>query len=602
MGPVTRTRWALVGGGVLFLALGGFALLDHVLERALRAPVDAYLANRTLNLLRVEGSTGLSILLPDLDLNLVRRRLELRDVHIRYDRKSEGRYTRFEAVAPTITLSGLDLSDLIWHRNFRLSDVRLRYPVIRHVEEGPPDFGVSTPSPSASDDTLAVVFPAPDTLLYRVVAYWLPADASGGRINHLIVDHATFVNRIQRGKVTTLDSTADLALAIEGLQLDSTRQRVFERGTLTLASQTRIVDPAHDTVLVEHASIVVGLEDTAYTIASARTGLGGKRHNLRLVGLTRSQARNTLTIDSLLYAPRESDQDFFRGAGERTTRVRIAAAGITLSALRQDDIRKRRVTPATIGIASMALDVLADQRPPPGAAMRHPPGAPTRRVHWPARLAALSWTFGSDTVTLSGGSIRYGELRRDQPQVAKVLFDRLRATITNATNDTALAGARTPMMIRAQAWIYGQGRLDATIAVAVQPGPLAARVDGRLGAMPFTAFNQFLTPANGIQITSGAIERAEFTFRISGGIATGSFSADYHDLDLSMVNSVTRKQNLGAKLKTFVAGLMIRGSSQRDRQGTIRPAPINHELQPDDSFWGILWKALRSGIVKQIKR
>ncbi len=599
---MTRKRWALLGGGVLLLALGGFALLDHVLERALRAPVDAYLANRTLNLLRVEGSTGLSISLPDLELNLIRRRLELRDVRIRYDRKSEGRYTRFEAVAPIITLSGLDLSDLIWHRDFRLSDVRLRNPVIRHIEEGPADFVVSTPSPSASDDTLAVVFPAPDTLLYRVVAHWLPADASGGRINHLIVDHATFVNRIQRGKVTTLDSTADLALAIEGLQLDSTRQRVFERGTLTLASQTRIVDPAHDTVLVEHASIVVGLGDTAYTIASARTGPGGKRHLMRLVGLTRSQARNALTIDSLLYAPRESDQDFFRGAGERTTRVRIAAAGIALSGLRQDDIRKRRVTPATIGIASMELDVLADQRPPPGVAMSRAPAAPTRRVHWPARLAALSWTFGADTVTLSGGSIRYGELRPDQPQVAQVLFDRLRATVTSATNDTTIAGASTPMMIRAQGRIYGQGQLDATIAVAVQPGPLAARVDGRLGTMPFTAFNRFLTPANGIQITSGAIEQAEFTFRINSGIATGSFSANYHDLDLSMVNSVTRQQNLGAKLKTFVAGLMIRGSSQRDKHGTIRPAPINYALQPDDSFWGTLWKALRSGIVKQIKR
>lgn len=599
---MTRKRWALVGGGVLLLALGGFALLDHVLERALRAPVDAYLANRTLNLLRVEGSTGLSISLPDLELNLIRRRLELRDVRIRYDRKSEGRYTRFEAVAPTVTLSGLDLSDLIWHRNFRLSDVRLRNPVIRHIEEGPADLVVSTPSPSAPADTLGVVFPAPDTLLYRVVAYWLPADVRGGRINHLIVEHATFVNRIQRGTVTTLDSTADLALAIEGLQLDSTRQRVFEHGTLTLASQTRIVDPAHDSVLVEHASIVVGLGDTAYTIASARTGPGGKRHLLRVVGLTRSQARNSFTIDSLLYAPRESDRDFFRGAGERTTRMRLAAAGIALSGLRQEDIRERRVTPATIGIASMELDVLADQRPPPGAAMRRAPAAPTRRVHWPARLAALPWTFGADTVTLSGGSIRYGELRPDQPQVARVLFDRLRATITNATNDTALAGARTPMMIRARGRVYGQGQLDATIAVSVQPGPLAARVDGRLGTMPFTAFNRFLTPANGIQITSGAIEQAEFTFRINHGIATGTFAANYHDFDLSMVNAVTRKQNLGAKLKTFVAGLMIRGSSQRDEHGMIRPAAVNYALQPDDSFWGILWAALRSGIVRQIRK
>ncbi len=595
---VTRKGWALVAGGVLFLAVGGFGLADTILERTLRAPVNAYLTNRTLNLLRVEGPTGLTIALPYLDLSLLRRRLVLRNVRIRYDSKRDGHYTRFEAAAPSITLSGLDLSDLIWHRNFRLSDVRLSDPVIRHVEEGPADSAVSVPSGSASDDTLALVFPAPDTLLYRVVAYWLPADVRGGRINHLIVDHATFVNRIQRGNVATFDSTADLTLGIEGLQLDSTRHRVFEHGTLSLASQTHIVDPSHDSVLVERATITVGLGDTAYSIASARTGPGGKRHLLRLVGLARSQAQNTLTIDSVVYAPRESDPEFFRGSGERRTRVRLTAAGITLSGLHQDDIRKRRVTPATIGITSMDLDVLADQRPAPSAGA----GAGARHVYWPARLAALPWTFGADTVTLKDGSIRYGELRPDQPRVAEVLFDRLRATITNATNDTAHAGPRTPVQIAARGRVYGQGQLDATIAVTVQPGPLSARVDGQFGTMPFATFNRFLTPANGIQITKGVIQQAEFAFRVNAGLATGHFTARYHDLDLSVVNSVTRKQNLGAKLKTFVAGMMIRGSSQPDKRGVIPPAPIRYEVQAGDTFWGILWESLRSGIVKQIKK
>jgi hypothetical protein len=136
----------------------------------------------------------------------------------------------------------------------------------------------------------------------------------------------------------------------------------------------------------------------------------------------------------------------------------------------------------------------------------------------------------------------------------------------------------------------------------VQPGPLAVRVDGRFGTMPFATFNRFLTPANGIQITSGTIEQAEFAFRVSGGLATGTFAARYHDLDLSVVNPVTRKQNLGAKLKTMVAGWMMRGSSKPDKHGVIPPAPIHYEIQAGDSFWGVLWEALRSGIVKQVRR
>lgn len=588
------TRWLWLGGGALLALVGGLFVLDRALENALRAPVDAYLRERTLNLFAAKANTGLSIALPVLDLSLLRRRLELRDIRIRYDHREGARYSRFEATVPSVLLTGLDLSDLIWHRNFRLVGIQIVAPVLRDIEEGPaePVLAPASRHPGGPQDTLAIVLPSPDTLLYQLVAHWLPDNVRGGRIGKLVVEHATFVWQRHRGPASAFDSTEDVTLGIEGLQLDSTLHRVFEHGTLSFASHLHVDLPGNDTIFVERGTLTVAREDTAYSIVMARLGPGDRGNSLRVAGVTRSQARNSLTIDSLVSEPHGTDAEFFRGARTRSTRVRIRATAIALLGLRQETILQGRATPASIRIGSLDLDVLADQRLPPN------PPEPHR--HWPARFADLAWVLGADSIHLDDGSIRYGELRPDQPHAAEVVFDRLRATISNATNDPARSGPRAPLLIEARGRLYGAGQLAATIAVAVQRGPLDIRVNGRLGPMELATLNRFLTPGEGIAITRGTTRSAEFAFRVAGARATGTFAADYQDLKVSVVDPVTGKQSFGAKLKSLIAGLLVRGSSRTNRHGVTAPAPIRYQLQVGDRFWGILWQALRSGIVKEV--
>ncbi len=587
-------RWLWVGGGTLLAVLCGFFVLDRALEHALRAPVDAYLRERTLNLLAANSNTGLSIALPVLDLSLLRRRLELRDIRIRYDHREGPRYSRFEATVPSVVLTGLDLSDLIWHRNFRLVGIQIVAPVLRDVEEGPaePVTGPATRHPGSPEDTLAIVLPSPDTLLYQLVAHWLPDNVRGGRIGKLVVEHATFVWQRHRGPASAFDSTEDVMLGIEGLQLDSTKHRVFEHGTLTFASHLRVELPRHDTVFIDRGTLTVAREDTAYSLVTARFRPGDRGNALQVDGVTRSQARNSLTIDSLVSEPNGTDADFFRGARTRSTRVRLRARDIAVLGLRQETILQGRATPAFIRIGALDLDVLADQR--------LPPTPPERHQHWPAKFAGLVWILGADSIHLDGGSIRYGELRPGQPKAADVTFDRLHASISNATNDPARSGVKAPLVIEARGRLYGEGQLTATIAVAVQRGPLETRVAGRLGPMELAALNRFLTPGEGIAIARGAVHSADFAFTVAHERATGTFAADYQDLKITVVDPVTGKQNFGAKLKSLVAGLLVRGSSRPNSHGIVATAPIRYQLQAGDHFWGILWQALRSGIVKQV--
>lgn len=587
-------RW--IGVGLLLFAGGtiGMVILDRGLEAMLKTSVDRYLSARTLTLMHAANASGLTIALPSVELGLLRRRLVLRDVRIRYDRKSPEGYVRFEASAPSIVLSGLDLSDLFWHRNFRLSRVRITEPTIRRVEEEAADTTKDRlPDLVTPEDTIAALFPAPDSLLYQVVANWLPDDVRGGRVENVTVEHATVVSRIRRGAGTTSDSTSDLSLVMEGLQLDSTEHRVFEHGTLTLAALQHRAEPSGDSIVVTAATATVGAEDTSYTVGLARFAPAGQRHGLAIFGFSRSQARQSLTIDSVIYGPHAGDSTYFRGATRRTTRVRLRAAGIAVHALRQGEISQRRVTPASITIEQLEIDVLANQRPPAGT--------PVERVHWPARFASLGWTVGADTIRITSGSIRYAELRLGAARTPAVEFDSLDATITNATNDTSRAGNGTPMVLSARTLIYGQGRLQTRIAVPVRPGPLHAQVSGHLGGMAIEAFDRFVLPASGFDITSGTLHGADFDYQLTGGRATGTFSASYEQFDLSVVDKATGKQNFGKRLKTLFAGMMVRGSNLPDDQGKVRTARISYDGEPGDSFWGLIWRSLRSGIVKEMK-
>src|SRR5512143_384637 len=122
---MSRGRWIIVAAGAL-LALGaGLWLLDRTIEGILLTQIDAYLRARTLKLMHSKESRAVDVELPSIDLSLVRRRLVIRNARIKYLLNQAQRTQEFDGVAPRITITGVDLSDAIWHRSFRLNGVSI---------------------------------------------------------------------------------------------------------------------------------------------------------------------------------------------------------------------------------------------------------------------------------------------------------------------------------------------------------------------------------------------------------------------------------------------------------------------------------------------
>ncbi len=586
---MNRRRWFWgVALAVAACGIGIFAL-DIVLEAAFRTPIDAYLRARALAMMEAKEADGLDVGIREINLHLFARRLDLHGLSIRYIRQDGERQRQLEADAPEVILSGVDLSDMIWHRRFRLSGVRVESPVVRHRDEGPAD---TLPPPVAGEsDTLPVTLPPPDSLLFLALSRWLPDEIRHGRIEDLRVENATAVSMVSRGKAQNTDSTSGLFVRLRGLALDSARHRVFQGGALDLAYFSHATPGGADSLIIRGVSLTLNANDTTFAVSEIRTGPERGGHSFRAAGIRRSHARRILTIDTLMYGPLASDSNFFRHAAPRSTVIRALCTGVKILGLTEENVRRRRITAGGIWIGTADLDVVADRR------VDGPPHTGRRRL-WPTRFAALDWVVGADSVVLEQGRIRYTELYRGA-LAGSISFSNIHARITNASNDSV--ARERPVVISADARIYDKGRLQTTIAVPVSEGPFRADVEGQMGAMPIALFNEFLDPSAGVQVTGGELHKASFKFKVNDGWARGQFRAAWEGLGLRKVNKQTGGQSLGDRLASIVANTMTQASNLPD-SNDIRPtAPIRYRVLPSDTFWQLLWRSLRSGMVKAVK-
>lgn len=598
--PSIKRIWLITGAGALLILIGGGFLLSRAIETALFTAANAYLSNRTLALYKSEDTKGIVVTIPHLNFSLLRRRMVLNDVRIRFDQKTDDKYVRFEAESPAILLTGLDLSDAIWHSRFHLSGVKVTAPRVVRYDEAPPEPD-SVKGREDDEEALyradnqvpAALLPAPDSLLYGIVAAWLPDEIRGGRIERISVENGVLSSRVVRGKKVTTDSTEGIDLQIRGIQLDSAEHRVFEWGTLTVGSFVHATPGFGDSVRVEGATLTIAEGDTAFIVKHAWIAPEGPHHALHAMGISRSQAKQALSIDSLRYAPSVDDSVLFNSK-PRSTSYRLGAFNIRLRGVDQGEIRQRQLTPVTLTIDSIDVDVLSDQRAPA------PP--PKVRKLWPQRLDAIEWVAGIDTIEVKAGDIVYGEIKPGQSKPGLVRFSNLKATVVNATNDSTRSGSQAPAVIEASASLFNAGPLKARIEVVVAPGPIELRAEARLGAMPISAFNSFVLNANGINILDGQVHEADVWFKVQHGLATGEIRPRYENFSLELVDKTTKKQSFGKKLKSIVARTMTRSSNMPDKKtGKLKAAPIRYEVPPTDTFWGLLWHAAKAGVVKSIR-
>jgi hypothetical protein len=578
------------------IAVAGTVVFVHGLEEALRTPINTYLRDRTLALLSETEAKGLSITFPVLDLRLAHRQLVIHDLRIRYDHRDSTRYVRFAAGTPKVTLDGLDLSDILWHRSLRLSAVHLEAPVVTQLRELP-DTASSVPALAAIGDADSLRFDAPplDSLIYNLVAAWLPEDFREARVDLIGLDRATVVSSTILGGKTAKDSIGDLSLQIRGLALDSLKRQVFESASILAGAWLHVARGRPDSLRFDSIAVRVDPEDTVVTVRRLRTTPVDSGAVLFLGGLRRSNRDRLLRVDTLAFEPALSDNDWLRRSPGRRSRLRVNASGIVASRISPATVLRQRVEVGLIVIRQFRLDVLTDQR---GEIAR-----PRARTLWPQSLARLGWRVRIDSIRVDQGLVQYGEVHPARSEPAVIWFSDISALVTGVSNGDSSGMAADPTVLAASARLMGTGRLKARLAVPIRPVGFEMSVQGQLSNFPLPALNRFVMTTDGIRLSSGRVTEVTFEFHTVSGRSTGRFQATYDSLNVEPIDKGTRNQGLLQKVKGFVANrILLRGENLPAKNGYRPTVPISYVLAGGDSFWGLTWKSIRTGIGAMMRR
>jgi hypothetical protein len=599
---VTRRQVGWFGAVTLLLLVLSIYGGAWLLERALMVPVNAYIRSRTLAFLQEKNVEGLIITFPKLDLSLLRRQLVINDLKIRYDNKDSTRYERFQATVPRITLTGVDLGDVIWHRHLRLDAVRLSSPVLSRLRETA-DTGrkrAPTPAPTAKEDedkvvpdSLAAQIPALDSVVYNLVSSWLPDDIRNARIELVRADDATIVSTVRKGNQVSRDSSANLSLRIQGIQLDSNERRVFESARLSAASLFHLTTGLRDSLRIDSLVLQLNPHDTTLTFTSLRTIPADSGNALFLGGFKRGHHGRTFSLDTAAYGPLKNDSAFF-ARPIRRTRVRLSLKGVKGSGVDAAALPRGQAVVQRVVIDSLRIDALADTRADPH---------PRPRELWPQVLAKTAWRLAIDTVRLEHGYVHYGELKPNRPEPAVVWFSNIVATISGLGNHPDSTKVSTPAVLLAKGQFMDQASLEARLEIPIVPDRFDMKVEGKAGGMQAAALNRFLLTAMGVRVTEGKAQGATFNYRVTNSTAKGTITVVYDSLSVEIVDRTTRKKGLDEKLKTFMANtFMVRGSNLPDEKGKLDPATISYRYKLGETFWGGIWRSLRSGLTKTIKK
>jgi len=107
--------------------------------------------------------------------------------------------------------------------------------------------------------------------------------------------------------------------------------------------------------------------------------------------------------------------------------------------------------------------------------------------------------------------------------------------------------------------------------------------------------------AAGVKLKRGQMDTVSFNFKVANGLSSGQFSSIFDSLNLEIVNRVSQKRGLKEKLMGKAANAMVRNSNRPGEKSYRPEVPIKYELKNSDSFWGMVWQSLKSGLLKMMK-
>jgi hypothetical protein len=521
----------------------GFALFLVLFIAAVHVYVTYYLEDQIKTTLVSEinsnsdGKYELTVL--NLDLSFIKREILLEDISFNTTARA---IQQLNVDLNSISLSGIDISQLLLNREISIRRILVENPVIQSRR----DSSVSTGSSA-------------ETLIQRA------AEASSAVLTNILIPEITFT-QFDLKMFRQNEQTPYLSFSNSELNLfDTSLNKSSLSGSLPFKNVTG-----------EFNNIEYKPANDLYAV--------------RIASADFSSTAQTLGADSLSLTPTLSESDFFKKVGYRTDRMEGSITRFDIEGLDLDALMNRgSLISENIFLGEATLLLFRDKNYP-------------RRENRPDKplpqqlLKELEIPILVDTVSIENAAITYSEMAENADDRGYVEFTNLNARLLNTTNIDSLVRKNSNWILEASTRVMDKGELDVTFQFPLNEE--SHTITGRLKEMNATELNKAIEPIAAIRIESGNISSVRFEMRMGVTETVGFVEVIYDDLQLSVLDGETGDKNIRSRITSFLANQFK--IKQENRAEDPRMGTILYQRESEKSFFNYWWKSLRDGLKTSI--
>ncbi|OJJ17743.1 hypothetical protein BKI52_28175 [marine bacterium AO1-C] len=332
-------------------------------------------------------------------------------------------------------------------------------------------------------------------------------------------------------------------------------------------------------------------DDVSCRLKNYQTQSPNRVYNIRAKQINASTRAKTLTVNEFSFEPPVSDSVFNTYFKVQEDRFKISSQRLGFRQFQFDAlIRKGELRIGSLNADRFMMDIFRDRRKPPRQNKVLMLNDLVRKVPFLVKL---------DTLNVKNSFVLYGEKVPQGMGFGQVFFTNVNL---RATNIQTKAPDTNLTVIRANTRLMGRGFIETTVKIPLLAPNFECAYYGQMGKMEAKFFNTMITANDHIFIRRGQIRKVRFNVQVRDSLATGELLADYRRLKITVLRKKNHQRKRG--LITFIANLIIKHTNNLTKK-RYKKGKVKYQFRKDgeyqNSFVGVLWRALSTGLVDTIK-
>jgi len=494
----------------------------------------------------------------ELDLNILSGRLVIHDFSLKPDslfyQADDTLRLKYpvliEASVPFLSLSGVDIVELVKNKHVIIGGIEISQPGIRFIDH------LTKEEKQLRSKNYQ---PQPDT-----------AAKKSNPINFVNLSYF----RIKGGCAEFYNRVTD--------------KSIFKADSIQLLLSEVLVDPEKPMNTILDKTFGSSVFKVGTVFFKNEKGF----YDLDLGGSTLNLEENNLEINGLKLTPKYNKAQFGHKFGKQTDRFDIKIQSINLRGFDMNRfLLSGGIVLNSVKVSGLDLQIHRDKNVPFDFS-KYP------KMPWQSLVQVKSY-LQIDTIEVSNSSILYEELAPEQPDAGKVPLSDVNIRIYNVSNDSVFISKYGPVTVQLQAKVFNKGDLVLNIDVPEDLNSANFSFSGRIGPMDMRAFNSITELNVHVNIENGTLDSLVFRADANEEYARGQLMMVYDNLKIKVLKKDDEKKKMTEiGLLSWLGNQVVKGFNPADNKPNDKPlvAEIFVERDKNKSVFNYIVKSFISGI------